>query len=178
MNNQKKDTLIIYNSIYGTSQIYAKYISEEFCSDVLEYNKNISLDEISSYNKIIFISALYAGKLSNIKSFKKIFNKIKDKNIYYILVGLTDTSNIEYYNNAISKNFNDYEKTSIKFYFLRGAINFDKLNFKHRFMMNMLKIFLMLKIKKTESEKLLIKTFGENKNFIDRNNISNIISTL
>ena len=44
--------------------------------------------------------------------------------------------------------------------------------------MSMLKIFLMLKIKKTESEKLFIKTFGENKNFIDRNNITNIISTL
>ena len=49
----------------------------------------------------------------------------------------------------------------MKFYFLRGSIDFDKLKLHHALMMYMLKRIISVKTVKTEDEKALLENYGK-----------------
>ena len=160
-----KDIAVLYKSKYGSSKTYSKWISDKLHSDIFEIG-NVSLNTLNDYNKIIFVSALYAGKLSAIKAIRKLYNSLhNNKKIYCVVIGIADPNDKNIYNASLDKNFKPDEKENIKFYFLRGCIDFDKLKIHHATV-------------KTEDEQMLLKNYGKKIDFLNKNSIENIVSDI
>ena len=172
-----KDIAVLYKSKYGSSKTYSKWISDKVHADIFEIG-NVSLNTLNDYNKIIFVSALYAGKLSAIKTIRKLYNSLHNKKIYSVVIGIGDPNDKNIYNASLDKNFKPNEKENIKFYFLRGCIDFDKLKIHHALMMHMLKTIISSKAVKTEDEEMLLKSYGKKIDFLNKNSVDNIISDI
>ena len=63
----------------------------------------------------------------------------------------------------------------MKFYFLRGSIDFDKLKLHHALMMHMLRRIIATKTVKTEDEKALLDNYGKKIDFLNKNSIEEIV---
>ena len=166
---------VLYKSKYGTTRTYAKWIADKVHGDLYGID-NISFENLNNYDFIVFAGALYAGKLSSVKGIKRFYKKLKGKkNLYCVIVGLTNPEDKEFYNNAVNQNFKSDEKDNMKFYFLRGSIDFDKLKLHHALMMHMLRIIIATKTVKTEDEKALLDNYGKKIDFLNKNSIEEIV---
>ena len=87
-------TVVVYESKYGSTKKYAKWLSEELSCDLIE-KKNTTIDKLLGYDTIIYGGGLYAGGVSGIKLITKNFHKISNKNLILFTCGLADTSDKE-----------------------------------------------------------------------------------
>ena len=166
---------VLYKSKYGTTRTYAKWIADKLHGDLYNID-NVTVQNLNNYEFIVFAGALYAGKLSSAKRIKQFFNKLKgDKHLYCVVVGLGNPEDKELYNNAVNQNFKSNIKDKMKFYFLRGSIDFDKLKLHHALMMHMLRRIIATKTVKTEDEKLLLENYGKKIDFLNKNSIEEIV---
>ena len=166
---------VLYKSKYGTTRTYAKWIADKLHGDLYNID-NVTVQNLNNYEFIVFAGALYAGKLSSAKRIKQFFNKLKgDKHLYCVVVGLGNPEDKELYNNAVNQNFKSNIKDKMKFYFLRGSIDFDKLKLHHALMMHMLRRIIATKTVKTEDEKLLLENYSKKIDFLNKNSIEEIV---
>lgn len=169
--------IIIYGSQYGTAKQYAEELSKKTNIKLESYENIKCIDE---YEIIIYIGALYAGGvLGMTKTLKKISN-YENKKIIIATVGLSDPMDIENTNNiknSMKRQLSNeiYEKAYI--YHLRGGIDYSKLNFVHKTMMNLLyKKACGLPVEKQTAEvRAMIDTYNKKVNFVDFSNLENII---
>ena len=131
-------SIVVYESKYGSTEKYAKWIGEELNCRVSKIS-DVSTEDLLKYDNIIFGGFLHAG---NIKGFKNIYNnreKLRNKNLVVFYVGLSvdDTKEIE----EVKKN-NFKDMVDIKDFYLRGAFNYKKLTLNDKIMMNVFKIIL------------------------------------
>lgn len=141
--------VIIYNSNTGTTEKYAKLLSEKLGCDCvsLDKSKKIATDE-----EIIFMSWVMGGGLEKYKDAKAKFTNIKA----VCAVGMMpneDNSNKVIEKNAVTE----------QFFMLAGGFDIKKLKGMHKMMMNMM----ITKIKKdagsapSEKQLEMIKIFEE-----------------
>lgn len=175
-------TVVIYKSKYGSAKQYAYWIAESVNADVFEESeiKNI---EFRLYDKIVYGGGLYAGGINGINSIIKIYDKLKDKKLIIFTVGLADTDNAENIKNikiSMHKTLPIEIIDSAEIFHLRGAMDYKKLGPIHKTMMAMLKksISKKPKDKLTQEDKELLRTYGENVNFIKFDNIAQIVKTI
>lgn len=175
-------TVVIYESIYGSTEKYAKWISEELKCDLFS-SKDITIDKLKDYDTIIYGGGLYAGSISGIKLITKNYKTIKDKKIVIFTVGLADPTNPANslnLNRTIDSSFTEEMKNNISIFHLRGGVDYSKLSMAHKLMMGMLKRMLM---KKNESnisaeDKEFLNTYGKNTDYTDKATIKPIIDML
>ena len=166
---------VLYKSKYGTTRTYAKWIADKLHGDLYGID-NVTFQNLDTYDFIVFAGALYAGKLSSAKGIKKFYKKLKGrKNLYCVIVGLGNPEDKELYNDYVNKNFHSDEKENMKFYFLRGSIDFNKLKLHHALMMLMLKRIISAKAVKTEDEKALLENYGKKIDFLNKTSIEEIV---
>ena len=132
------DSIIIYGSQYGTTKMYAEELSKRINVKALSFEK---IDDLNKYNKIIYLGGLYAGGVLGMsKTFKKL-NDMNNRRIILVTVGLADPKNTENINNirnAIKRQLSKNILEKIKIFHLRGGIDYSKLNFVHKTLMNLL----------------------------------------
>jgi menaquinone-dependent protoporphyrinogen IX oxidase len=173
-----KKVVVIYGSKYGTTEKYAKWISEELNCDLFSY-KNMKKDNLLNYDVIIYGGGVYAGGVKGISILKNNFEKIKAKDIVIFTCGISDPKDINNVN-QINANINrifDLQKNKITIFNLRGGIDYSKLTFLHKTMMKMLK----KKVENIEEEKLtnenreFLDTYGKKVYFMDKTEIRDIV---
>lgn len=172
--------IIVYGSQYGTAKKYAEELAEKTCFDIKSYEE---VKDISSYDTVIYIGALYAG---GVLGMKKTFSKLsqcKNKKIIIATVGLadpTDVKNTDNIKSSMKKQLSKdlYENAHI--FHLRGGINYSQLGFKHKTMMGLLykKALRLPEEKKTAEVKAMIETYNQKVDFVDVNTLNSIIDTL
>jgi len=173
----KTNAAIIYKSKYGATRTYARWISNKLNCDIFEAG-NVSLQTLLNYDSIIFAGALYASKLTVRRTIKKTYKKLNNKNLYCIVVGLTDTKNKEVYQAAVNINLKPKERENITFHFLRGAIDFKSLKIHHALMMLTLKKILENKKTPTEDDKLILKNYGKKLDFLSKDSLNDLIKDI
>lgn len=172
------DSIIIYGSQYGTTKMYAEELSKRTNVKALSFEK---IDDINKYNKIIYLGGLYAGGVLGMsKTFKKL-NDMTNRRIILVTVGLADPKNTENINNirnAIKRQLSKNILEKIKIFHLRGGIDYSKLNFVHKTLMNLLykKAKNLPEEKKTVEDKAIIETYGKKVSFIDFSDLDGIVS--
>lgn len=141
-------SVVIYKSKYGSTKKYAEWISTEIGADLFEASR-INAKELSKYDTIIFGGFLHAVGISGVKIITDNFKELMNKKIIVFAVGCSPGRENEI-SQVLSKNFTEGMKEKISFFYLRGAFNYNKLDFVDKMMMNALKI----KLKKMREENL------------------------
>ena len=172
--------LIIYYSVYGTTKKYAEWIAQELNGETCDI-KNVNPHSLGNYNIIVLGSGLYAGVIQGINIIVKNYNVLKDKKLILYTCGLADYKKTENINNVkkrIEKKIPENIRNSIKIFYLRGGINYKELNLKHKIMMWFMKKMIMKKDSKKmdEEDKEFLESYGKKIDFIDKNNIAEIIT--
>lgn len=170
-----KKTIVLYKSKYGSTEKYAKWIADDLKADLYD-SANIKLKDLMSYDTIVYGGGLYASGINGISLIKRNFDMLKNKNIIVFTVGLSPTDSNEL-KSIIDKNFKEDMKKYIKFFHLRGGIDYKNLSFIHKIMMNMLKKIVMKKKKEdmTEDEKAFLEIFGDKVDFTDKKTIKPLV---
>lgn len=170
-------SIIIYGSCYGTTEKYALAMSQITGTECVPYDK---IDDINAYDKIIYFGGLYAG---GVLGLSKTFRKLEEpsgKDIVIITVGLadpTDQANIQNIIKSMKTQISQGVYENAKIFHLRGGIDYEKLNFKHRTMMSLLynKVKKMPPEKQNAETKAMIETYNQKVDFVDLDKLNDII---
>lgn len=166
--------VVMYQSKYGATKKYARWISEELDCEIIE-TKKASIDKIMKYDIIILGGGIYAQGIAGLSFIKKNQEKLKNKKIVVFAVGASPYE--EKSMNAIKehnfKNIN-YE---IPCFYLRGAWFEDKMSFKDKTLCNMLKKVVAKKdpVDYEVWEKALMEAIGNEFDWTEKENIKSII---
>lgn len=171
-------TLILYRSLYGSTEQYARWIQEELSAE-LDIVENLGKHSLEDYELIIVGEGVYAGQLKAAKQIVPIIEKYPDKKYIFFIVGIADMEDAE----NREKLYGDLARAmgaaieKIKVFFLRGVLDYAKKNIKHKTMMWMLVKYLQRKDEKDlpkDADKL-IGSYGGKVSFIDKNSIKPLI---
>jgi len=148
MSKPNKNVVVIYKSKYGSTKRYAEWIAKAVDGDLFESSK-IKLEDLLHYDTVVFGGSLHAVGIKGVELIAKNFEQLKTKKIIVFATGCSPAKE-EAIQHVINHNFTADIKEKIKFFYLRGAFNYSKLNFIDKFMMSLLKI----KLKKKKQEDL------------------------
>ncbi len=168
----KKDIIVLYKSKYGSTKRYAYEISEKLSCKCLNISdlKNIDLE---NYDTVVYGGGLYASGIYGVKKLKKYsLNKV-----LVFTVGLSNPE-ITDYTEIIDTNKKYINSKNIKFFHLRGSMDYSKLNFVDRKLMALVKRFrLKKKVDKelTNEDKEMLNTYGKKVNFINLDAVKPIL---
>lgn len=172
--------IIIYGSQYGTTREYAEELSQRTGIKAEEYT---NVKDINQFDTIIYFGALYAGTVMGLK---KTLNKISDassKKIIIATVGLADPNdkeNTDGIREGIKRQLSEDIYNNLRIHFLRGGIDYSRLNLKHKTMM----AFIHRKVKGMNEEemtaeiKAVVETYGKKVTYIDFDSLNPIIDEI
>ena len=149
--------VIIYKSKTGHTERYARMLSKELHIPCYSYKDA----KVSENDEIIFLSYIYASKIMGLS---KILKKYKVKVI--IAVGALAYS--KDYLNTLKNNNN----IKLPLFYLRGGINYSKLNFFFR------KFLPVIGKDLAKDDKELLNLFKNGGTFVTKDNLKEIINYL
>lgn len=171
-------SLILYHSQYGSTEQYARWIQEELSAQADSFD-NLGKYDIRDYDLVIVGEGVYAGQFRTPKQMIPIMEEYPDKRFIFFIVGIADMEDRE----NREKLYSDLAKSmgsaieKVKVFFLRGVLDYGKLNFKHKTMMWMLVSYLKRKPEKDlpKDADQLISTYGRKVSFIDKDSLKPLI---
>lgn len=176
-----ENAVVVYKSAYGSTEKYARWISEELKCSLLK-REDADNEQIDKYDIIIYGGGLYAGSVNGIDFITSSFERFKDKKIILFTCGLADMEdekNINHIISGLDKVFTDEMKKKIKIFFLRGGIDYSKLKFTHKAMMYMMYRIVLGKSKKSpeerENNKAFVDSYGKAVDFTNKESIEPLI---
>ena len=149
--------VIIYKSKTGHTERYAKMLSEELDIPCYSYKEA----KVNDNDEVIFLSYIYASKIMGLS---KVLNKYNVKVI--IAVGALAYSK-DYVNTL--KQTNNIDKP---FFYLRGGIDYSKLNFIFR------KFLPIIGKDIAKDDKELLNLFNNGGDFVTKDNLKDVINHL
>lgn len=165
--NHAEPTIITYGSQYGSAEHYARKFSDCTGFPVLPYRE---VKNLSGYARVIHFGALYAG---GVLGLRQIVEQLSQKAEFIIVtIGLADVQdaeNIQNIRSAIRRQIPEDIFQNVQIFHLRGAIDYSKLNLKHRTMMALLyaKAKGLPEEKKNAETQAMIETYGKRVSFVE-----------
>ncbi len=169
-------TIVIYNSQTGFTKRYAQWIAEKTNADCVEFSKAKKTD-FDGYDAIVFGGWAVAGSISKLKWFKKNINKWNDKKLAVFCVGASPSENPEI-EEALPKNFTAEELKVVRWFYLPGGLDYEKMPAKSRVMMKMFVSALKAKKDKTQDDLNQIRIMSSSYDISDIKYIEPIIDYL
>ena len=176
--NHTEPTIITYGSQYGSAEHYARKFAECTGFPVLPYREAKNL---SNYACVIHFGALYAG---GVLGLRQIVQQLSSKaELVIVTVGLAvvqDAGNIQHIRNAIRRQLPENIFQRVQIFHLRGAIDYGKLNLKHRTMMALLyaKAKGLPEEKKNAETQAMIETYGKQVSFVDDTAVMELVNRI
>lgn len=172
------EKLIVYGSQYGTTKKYAEKLSAMTCVPCVSYE---NVKTLSGYGLVIHFGGLYAGGVKGLKTTVKALQE--NTKLIIVTVGLADVTNEENTNNikkSISRQVPARIMKDTAIFHLRGGIDYHKLNFVHKTMMNLLcnKAKNLPEEKKDAETRAMIETFNKTVDFTDYNALTPIMKAI
>ena len=170
--------IITYGSQYGSTEHYARKFAE--CTDlpVMPYR---DVKDLSGYACVIHFGALYAG---GVLGLRQIVKQLPPKaELILVTVGLADVQdaeNIQHIRDAIRRQIPEDIFQSVQIFHLRGAIDYGRLNLKHRTMMALLyaKAKGLPEEKKNAETRAMMETYGKQVSFVEDAALNTLKDTL
>ncbi|MGN9164485.1 flavodoxin domain-containing protein [Tissierellaceae bacterium HCP3S3_D8] len=172
--------IIVYGSKYGTTKRYAIELSNKTGIKVISYDK---ARDLSTYDTIVYLGGLYAGGVLGLSKTIKLLPENSKQTVIIVTVGLADTKdsvNTDKIKSSIRKQIPKDIYDKAKKFHLRGGIDYQKLNLKHKIMMKLLynKVKKIPLEKQTAETKAMIDTYNQKVDFVDFNSLKDIIEIL
>ena len=171
-------TLITYGSQYGSAEHYARKFVECTGFPVLPYRQ---VKNVAGYDRIIHFGALYAGGVLGLRQIVPLLSPKAE--LVIVTVGLADVldaENIQNIRNAIRQHLPEDVFRRARIFHLRGAIDYGKLNLKHRTMMALLyaKAKGLPEEKKNAETQTMIETYGKQICFVDDTTLMELVNSI
>ena len=167
--------LVVYKSKYGSTEKYAKWISEDTGADLRKV-KEVNLKILLAYDTVIYCGGLYAGGILGFSRMKKYYGKMAGRRLIVVAVGATsegEQARIE----MEEKNLTPEMKGSVPLFLLRGGLNYPRMNPLDRFLM-----FLLMKSARSRNPETMdnetkgfMATYGKTVDFTNRKSIAPVI---
>ena len=171
-------TIITYGSQYGSAEHYARKFAECTGLTIFPYHE---LKSMEGYDRVIHFGALYAG---GVLGLRQIVQQLPpEAGLVIVTVGLADvqdTENIQHIRSAIRRQLPEDVFQRAQIFNLRGAIDYGKLNLKHRTMMALLyaKAKGLPEEKKNAETQAMIETYGKQVSFVDDTAVMELVNSI
>lgn len=170
--------LVTYGSQYGSAKHYAQNFAKLAEAQILPYSE---VKSVSGYDCVIHFGALYAGGSLGLKNIASLLSEQTE--FIIVTVGLADVQdeqNTNHIRRSIQRQIPSQIWNRAKIYHLRGAIDYEKLNFKHRTMMALLyaKAKNLPEEKKNAETRAMIETYGKRVSFVNDESLSELADTI
>jgi menaquinone-dependent protoporphyrinogen IX oxidase len=170
-------TIVIYKSKTGFVKKYAEWIAEELLADIFEVSK-VNINMLTEYDTIIFGGSLYAVGINGVKFITKNINRLKGKKVIVFASGASPARE-EAIKEVVNNNFTSDQQKQIKFFYLRGGFNYNKLSPFDKALMILLKWKIKLKKKRkkelTSDERGMLAALYKPVDFTGKKNIEHIV---
>jgi menaquinone-dependent protoporphyrinogen IX oxidase len=167
-------TAVVYKSKTGSTKEYAQWIAEELKADLFKLS-DFDKSKIGDYEIFIYGGGLYAVGINGIKFIKNNWDKFKNKKLIVFATGASPKRK-EVIEDITNNNFNKEEKEKIKFFYLRGGFNFEKLGFLDKFLIKKLEKNIKKKKNPNPDERGMLKAIKEPVSFRKKENIDELIT--
>lgn len=121
------NSLVIYYSKYGSTKQYSEWIAEDINANIIRL-EDVDSNQLSYYDTIIIGSGVYAGGLKIKKFITKNKSILDNKNVIIFAVGASPAT-LEQRDKIFNDTFKKKLSGNYNFYLLRGAFDYEKLNF-------------------------------------------------
>lgn len=128
--------IILYQSKYGATKKYAKWLEEATQFECVE-TKKADINKVKEYDVILLGGAIYASGIAGLPFLKKNINNLQGKKIAVFCVGASpydEDAFAEVYNHNLKE-----ELKNIPCFYCRGAWDEDAMTFTDRTLCKMLK---------------------------------------
>lgn len=174
--------VVIYESKYGYTRRYAKWIAEELSCPVYERRK-FRPQDFAQYDTVIYGGGLYAGGISGIRLLARSQAALSGKKLILFTCGLADTDNpdnIVGIRASLDKALPENLAEQVQCFHLRGGIDYSRLSLVHRSMMSMLCKMLRKKDEDalSKEDRQILDTYGKQIDFTERESIRPIVEYL
>lgn len=166
-------TIVVYRSKSGFVKRYATWIAEELSADLYEYSK-VSIEEMESYDTVIYGGGLYAIGINGIKLIKRNLDKFVGKKIIVFATGASPSRD-DCLEEVKNSNFTLEQQKRIQFFYLRGGFNYNKLTLIDKVLMKLLKWKLNYKDNLTPDEKGMLAAYDTPVDFTKKKNIEELV---
>ena len=165
--------IVLYRSKTGFVKKYANWISKALHAELKDV-EDVEFSKMENYGLVIFGGGLYAGGINGLKYIKKNYHLIENKELIFFLTGASPGREEEI-NEVLKRNFTESQLQKIKFFYLRGGFDFDKLGFIDKLLMRVMKSYLNHKKEKTADDMGMLGAFEKPVNFAFEKNISELV---
>jgi flavodoxin len=150
-------TVVIYKTTSGFTKRYAEWISEELKADIFPHSQ-MTLDRMLGYDTIIYGGSLHAAGVSGVDLIRKNLRDLSGKKLLVFTTGASPYSK-KVEDEVRDRNFTPEEQKRLRFFYLRGGYDHSKLDLKNRLLMDLLRIRLLMKRKRTPEEVGMLAAF-------------------
>lgn len=142
------NAVVVYKSKSGFVRNYAEWIAEELSADIFEVSK-VNINMLTKYDTVVYGGSLHAVGINGVKLITKNIDKLKDKKLVVFASGASPSSE-NAIKEVIANNFTSDQQNHIKFFYLRGGFNYNKLPPFDKVLMTLLKWKIMSKKKQNK----------------------------
>lgn len=169
-------TIVLYQSKYGSSKQYALWLAEDLNCEVKE-TAVVSIDSLQVYDVILCVGGLYASGVSGFGKIKKHLGQLKSKKLVLCMVGMTNPTDKERYEETFRHNVPEEYRAFVKPFALRGDQLFSKMSGLHKLMMKLPKkeAEKIPEAERTEENRLFLANYGKDSNFVSRDYIREVV---
>ena len=149
--------VIIYKSKTGHTKRYARMLSKELNIPCYSYKDA----KVSENNEVIFLSYIYASKIMGLSKILKKYN-VK------VIIAVGALAYSKDYLNTLK----DTNNIKLPFFYLRGGIDYSKLNFFFR------KFLPVIGKDIAKDDKELLNLFKNGEDFVNKDNLKEVLNYL
>ena len=172
-------TVVVYDSKYGWTQRYARWIAQELGCEMFT-RKQVNIQLIGEGDLLIYGGGLYAGGLSGLSFVKRYLRRYPQRRVVLFTCGLADPAlavNEKNIRTSLAKALPPSMQKQIRLFHFQGGIDYTRLSFVHRAMMEMMRRVLQKKdvSQRTEEDQAVLDTYGTRLDLTDQSSIQPLI---
>ena len=163
---------VVYQSRYGYTQKYAEWIAGALHAQLFE-RKQVTAQQLSAHDVVIFGGGLYAGSIAGYKAFAK----LSCPKVVVFTVGITNPQTTDFAWQD-KRNFEKSAQKPLRVFHFHGGIDYSKMSGLHKMMMGMMKKMVIGKKpaeQMTDQERILQETYGKTADFSQQSAITPLV---
>lgn len=167
-------TAVIYKSKSGFTKKYAQWIAEELSADIFDASA-VGIKALEAYDTIIYGGGLHAVGIMGVKFITKNLDRLEGKKIVVYATGASPGRE-DIINEVRDKNLTSEEQKTVKFFYLRGGFDINKLPAFEKIAMSFFKKQIQKKEELTADERDMLAAYGNPVDFTEKSNIAELIA--
>jgi flavodoxin len=167
-------SLVIYKSLSGFTKKYAEWIAQELQADLYDV-KDFDPAKLGDYDIIVFGGSLHAVGISGVGIIKNNLQQLSGKKVIVFGVGASPPRE-NVLDEVKNKNFTVEQQQTIKFFYLRGGFDFEKLDLPNKFLMSLMKLKIQMKKNRSSDEIGLLAAYSKPMDCTRKENIKPLVA--